>query len=264
MDVLAIAVRAVLAQAESFEDIVLCGRPDQAWSGRLLELPNGVPSLDFAQCVPMAIEPGEFERGFLAWTRRGFVAGGGEDDGAPPHIVVAGRDAAPLVRPAAGKDAAACRQRLRDEERTGAGTAADARQGNEGRDPARSCGRARPARHARQPRRRLLQSSRGRGDHGAQRGPPHHAEGQPPGPSRCGAGVVRRPCRRDGRRALAVLGHPGRPARPGRRGAGGLWPARTICPTPPTSWPPGRACAAWWRWRPSVPSGIPRRARRRA
>ena len=93
IDVLAIAVCAVLANAESFEDIALYGRSKRAWLSRFLELPGGIPSHDTFRRVLMLIDPEEFERGFLAWTRRAFVTGDGkhEDDGAPPQIAVDGK-----------------------------------------------------------------------------------------------------------------------------------------------------------------------------
>ena len=51
IDVLAIAVCAVLAGAESFEDIALYGRSKRAWLSRFLELPGGIPSHDaFRRC----------------------------------------------------------------------------------------------------------------------------------------------------------------------------------------------------------------------
>ena len=93
IDVLAIAVCAVLAGAESFEDIALYGRSKRAWLERFLELPNGIPSHDTFRRVLMLIDPEAFERGFLAWTRRTFVARdddrGGE--GTPPQIAVDGK-----------------------------------------------------------------------------------------------------------------------------------------------------------------------------
>ena len=93
IDVLAIAVCAVLAHAESFEGIALYGRSKRAWLGRFLELPNGIPSHDTFRRVLMLIDPEAFERGVLAWTRRAFVAGDGEhgDDAAPPQIAVDGK-----------------------------------------------------------------------------------------------------------------------------------------------------------------------------
>ena len=93
IDVLAIAVCAVLAGAESFEDIALYGRSKRAWLSRFLELPGGIPSHDTFRRVLMLIDPEAFERGFLAWTRRAFVTSdeGCEDDGAPPQIAVDGK-----------------------------------------------------------------------------------------------------------------------------------------------------------------------------
>ena len=90
IDVLAITVCAVLAHAESFEDIALYGRSKRAWLSRFLELPGGIPSHDTFRRVLMLIDPEEFEQGFLAWTRRAFVRGR-EDDGAPPQIAVDGK-----------------------------------------------------------------------------------------------------------------------------------------------------------------------------
>ena len=94
IDVLAIAVCAVRAGAESFEDIALYGRSKRAWLARFLELPNGIPSHDTFRRVLMLIDPEAFERGFLAWTRRAFVVAGDEDreeDGAPLQIAVDGK-----------------------------------------------------------------------------------------------------------------------------------------------------------------------------
>ena len=92
VDVLAIAVCAVLAHAESFEDIALYGRSKRAWLGRFLELPGGIPSHDTFRRVLMLIDPEAFERGFLAWTRRAFVADDdGDGDDGPSQIAVDGK-----------------------------------------------------------------------------------------------------------------------------------------------------------------------------
>jgi predicted transposase YbfD/YdcC len=89
VDVLAIAVCAVLACAESFEDIALYGRSKRDWLEHFLELPNGIPSHDTFRRVLMLIDPEQFERGFLAWTRRAFVSGG--DAQSPSQIAVDGK-----------------------------------------------------------------------------------------------------------------------------------------------------------------------------
>ena len=89
VDVLAIAVCAVLACAGSFEDIALYGRCKRGWLERFLELPNAIPSHGTFRRVLMLIDPEQFERGFLAWTRRTFVAGG--DAQSPSQIAMDGK-----------------------------------------------------------------------------------------------------------------------------------------------------------------------------
>src|SRR3954471_448470 len=46
LDILVIAVCAVIGEAESFEDIALYGRCKRDWLQRFLELPGGIPSHD--------------------------------------------------------------------------------------------------------------------------------------------------------------------------------------------------------------------------
>src|ERR671929_2199629 len=67
IDILVIAVSAVIACAESWEDIELYGRSKQAWLKTFLDLPNGIPSHDTFRRVFMLIDPDAFERGFAAW-----------------------------------------------------------------------------------------------------------------------------------------------------------------------------------------------------
>jgi predicted transposase YbfD/YdcC len=67
LDILVIAVCAVIACAESWCDIALYGRSKLAWLSTFLELPNGVPSHDTFRRVFMLIDPGAFEAGFAAW-----------------------------------------------------------------------------------------------------------------------------------------------------------------------------------------------------
>ena len=52
LDILAIAVCAVLGKAETFEDIALYGRCKRAWLEGFLALPNGIPSHDTFRRVP--------------------------------------------------------------------------------------------------------------------------------------------------------------------------------------------------------------------
>ena len=76
MDILAIAVCAVIACAESWDDIALYGRSKLAWLRTFLELPNGIPSHDTFRRVFMLIDPEAFEAGFTSWA--GSLAAGFE------------------------------------------------------------------------------------------------------------------------------------------------------------------------------------------
>lgn len=69
IDILVIAVCAVIAGAESWEDIALYGRSKQEWLGTFLMLPNGIPSHDTFRRVFMLIDTGRFEACFEAWAR---------------------------------------------------------------------------------------------------------------------------------------------------------------------------------------------------
>ena len=69
IDILVIAVCAVIACAESWEDIALYGRSKLAWLRQFLALPNGIPSHDTFRRVFMRIDPDAFEVHFTAWVR---------------------------------------------------------------------------------------------------------------------------------------------------------------------------------------------------
>jgi predicted transposase YbfD/YdcC len=62
-DILVIAVCAVIACAESWDDIALYGRGKLAWLRTFLALPNGIPSHDTFRRVFMLIDPDAFEAG---------------------------------------------------------------------------------------------------------------------------------------------------------------------------------------------------------
>ena len=66
-DILTIALCAVIAGAGTWEQIELFGIAKQAWLGRLLALPNGIPSHDTVRRVFCALRPGAFEDCFVAW-----------------------------------------------------------------------------------------------------------------------------------------------------------------------------------------------------
>jgi predicted transposase YbfD/YdcC len=87
IDVLVIAVCAVLGEAESFEDIALYGRCKRDWLESFLALPNGIPSHDTFRRVLMLVDPDAFERSFLGWVRAVFRPEGG----APRQVAIDGK-----------------------------------------------------------------------------------------------------------------------------------------------------------------------------
>jgi DDE_Tnp_1-associated len=82
IDVLVIAICAVLGEAGSFEDIALYGRCKHEWLKGFLALPNGIPSHDTFRRVLMLVDPDAFERSFLGWVRAAF-----RPEGATPRQV---------------------------------------------------------------------------------------------------------------------------------------------------------------------------------
>jgi predicted transposase YbfD/YdcC len=78
IDILVIAICAVIACAESWEDIALYGRSKLSWLRQFLALPNGIPSHDTFRRVFMLIDPDAFEAGFIAWV--GTLATPGEQE----------------------------------------------------------------------------------------------------------------------------------------------------------------------------------------
>ena len=69
IDVLVIAVCAVIAGAESWVDMALYGRSKAEMLKGFLELPNGIPSHDTFRRVFMLIEPQAFEAAFTKWAQ---------------------------------------------------------------------------------------------------------------------------------------------------------------------------------------------------
>src|SRR3954470_15897155 len=69
IDILVIAVCAVIACAESWEDIALYGRNKLSWLQSFLSLANGIPSHDTFRRVFLLIDPDAFEACFSAWAQ---------------------------------------------------------------------------------------------------------------------------------------------------------------------------------------------------
>jgi predicted transposase YbfD/YdcC len=69
IDIIMIAICAVICGAEGWEEIEEFGKEKQEWLENMLELPNGIPSHDTISRVFSKINPQEFERCFLEWVR---------------------------------------------------------------------------------------------------------------------------------------------------------------------------------------------------
>lgn len=69
IDILVIAVCAVICGAESWTDIEDFGHSKKEWLGGFLELPNGIPSHDTFRRVFMIMDPEMFHLCFMEWIR---------------------------------------------------------------------------------------------------------------------------------------------------------------------------------------------------
>jgi predicted transposase YbfD/YdcC len=67
IDIVAIAICAVVAGAESWDDIEDFGKAKHAWLKSFLDLPNGIPSHDTIRRLFERLDPEEFQKGFLGW-----------------------------------------------------------------------------------------------------------------------------------------------------------------------------------------------------
>jgi predicted transposase YbfD/YdcC len=67
LDILVIAICAVIAGADNWEDIAEFGQAKMDWFKTFLELPNGIPSHDTFNRVFARLDPQEFRNGFMSW-----------------------------------------------------------------------------------------------------------------------------------------------------------------------------------------------------
>ena len=79
IDILIIAICAVLCGADTWEGIAKYGRTKKAWLSTFLELPNGIPSHDTFYRTFCLLDPDAFEKCFTRWiadTLRAFTGDG--------------------------------------------------------------------------------------------------------------------------------------------------------------------------------------------
>lgn len=69
LDIVTIAVCAVISGAESWVEVAQWGRIKADWLAAWLDLPHGIPSHDTFGRVFARIDPAQFETGFLRWVQ---------------------------------------------------------------------------------------------------------------------------------------------------------------------------------------------------
>ena len=78
INIITIALCAVIAGAEGWTDIEMFGQQKQAWLSRFLDLKNGIPSHDTFGRVFARIDPEQFRQSFLAWVQAVFEVTDGQ------------------------------------------------------------------------------------------------------------------------------------------------------------------------------------------
>ena len=88
VDVIAIAVCGVIVGCEGPTAIVRWAKAKEDWLGRLLELPNGIPSKDCISRVLSALKPEAFQECFQRWIAACLI---GDADGSHRTIAIDGK-----------------------------------------------------------------------------------------------------------------------------------------------------------------------------
>jgi predicted transposase YbfD/YdcC len=67
IDILIIAICAVICGADNWEEVLLFGEAKRAWFKTFLALPNGIPSHDTFWRVFARLDPQQFQQSFVSW-----------------------------------------------------------------------------------------------------------------------------------------------------------------------------------------------------
>src|SRR5262245_48834281 len=70
IDIIAIALCAVIAGADNWQQVAAFGRKRRDWLQTFLALPNGIPSHDTFERVFQRLDPCALQRGLLGWLRQ--------------------------------------------------------------------------------------------------------------------------------------------------------------------------------------------------
>jgi hypothetical protein len=69
IDIIVIAICAVICGADDWEAIEECGKDKQDWFARFLELPHGIPSHDTFRRVFAVLDAEQFRTCFIEWIK---------------------------------------------------------------------------------------------------------------------------------------------------------------------------------------------------
>ena len=86
LDLLTIALCAVICGADSFVEMEQFGNAKRVWFDTFLDLPSGIPSHDTFGRVFAALDPDEFQACFLAWVRASVAVPVGRNCLAEHHL----------------------------------------------------------------------------------------------------------------------------------------------------------------------------------
>jgi predicted transposase YbfD/YdcC len=94
--ILVIAICAVIAGADDFQQVTLFGQKRRDWLGRFLDLRNGIPSHDTFERVFARLDPLAFQECFAGWMNAWYARLGGK------HLAIDGKAVRGSASPAKG------------------------------------------------------------------------------------------------------------------------------------------------------------------